>query len=142
MSWDVLFFCFFFLILFVVVLLFAPVVCCLFSLSISFVNNKVTQVWNDNSNYRISHFWENCPWVRIKADKSFLFISDLNVGQYMSILIEEVKNDGRVVRLTQNPQALAKAVATIQHGWTLDAILPGLLIRGRVKRVSRDPAGP
>lgn len=71
---------------------------------------------------------------------SFLFISDLNVGQYMSILIEEVKNDGRVVRLTQNPQALAKAFITIQHGWTLDTLLPGLLIRARVKKVSRDPA--
>ncbi|XP_051723103.1 protein RRP5 homolog [Ctenopharyngodon idella] len=68
--------------------------------------------------------------------KSTASKQDLNVGQYMSILIEEVKNDGRVVRLTQNPQALAKAVATIQHGWTLDAILPGLLIRGRVKRVT------
>lgn len=73
---------------------------------------------------------------------SFLFISDLNVGQYMSILIEEVKNDGRVVRLTQNPEVLAKAFTTIQHGWTLDTILPGLLIRARVKKVSRDLAGP
>lgn len=73
---------------------------------------------------------------------SFLFISDLNVGQYVSILIEEVKNDGRVVRLCQNPQVLAKACATAQHGWTLDTLLPGLLIRACVKRVSRVPADP
>ncbi|XP_048052287.1 protein RRP5 homolog [Megalobrama amblycephala] len=68
--------------------------------------------------------------------KSTASKQDLNVGQYMSILIEEVKNDGRVVRLTQNPQALAKAFITIQHGWTLDTLLPGLLIRARIKKVT------
>lgn len=73
---------------------------------------------------------------------SFLFISDLNVGQYVSILIEEVKNDGRVVRLCQNPQVLAKACATAQHGWTLDTLLPGLLVRACVKKVSRLPTDP
>lgn len=73
---------------------------------------------------------------------SFLFISDLNVGQYVSVLIEEVKNDGRVVRLCQNPQVLAKACATAQHGWTLDTLLPGLLIRACVKRVRRVTADP
>lgn len=68
--------------------------------------------------------------------KSTASKQDLNVGQYVSIQIEEVKNDGRVVRLSQNPQVLAKACATAQHGWTLDTLLPGLLIRARVKRVT------
>lgn len=68
---------------------------------------------------------------------SFLFISDLNVGQYMTVLIEEVKNDGRVVRLSQDPQALGKACAETQQGWTLDTLLPGLLIQARIKRVSQ-----
>lgn len=68
--------------------------------------------------------------------KSIASKQDLNVGQYVSILIEEVKNDGRVVRLCQNPQVLAKACATAQHGWTLDTLLPGLLIRACVKRVT------
>ncbi|XP_016326215.1 protein RRP5 homolog [Sinocyclocheilus anshuiensis] len=61
---------------------------------------------------------------------------DLNVGQYMTILIEEVKNDGRVVRLSQDPQALGKACAETQQGWTLDTLLPGLLIRAHIKRVT------
>lgn len=81
-----------------------------------------------------------CPLIWIKSGimiVSFLFISDLNVGQYMMILIEEVKNDGRVVRLSQDPQALGKACAETQQGWTLDTLLPGLLIRARIKRVSQ-----
>ncbi|XP_073698661.1 protein RRP5 homolog [Garra rufa] len=61
---------------------------------------------------------------------------DLNVGQYVTVLIEEVKNDGRVVRLTQDPQALGKACAEIQQGWTLDTLVPGLLIRARIKRIT------
>ncbi|RXN09143.1 RRP5-like protein [Labeo rohita] len=61
---------------------------------------------------------------------------DLNVGQYVTVLIEEVKNDGRVVRLSQDPQALGKAFAETQQGWTLDTLLPGLLIRARIKRVT------
>ncbi|KAK7165863.1 hypothetical protein R3I93_005826 [Phoxinus phoxinus] len=68
--------------------------------------------------------------------KSIASKQDLNVGQYVLILIEEVKNDGRVVRLCQNPQVLAKACATAPHGWTLDTLLPGLLIRACVKRVT------
>ncbi|XP_077102303.1 protein RRP5 homolog [Siphateles boraxobius] len=68
--------------------------------------------------------------------KSIASKQDLNVGQYVSVLIEEVKNDGRVVRLCQNPQVLAKACATAQHGWTLDTLLPGLLIRACVNRVT------
>ncbi|XP_052401989.1 protein RRP5 homolog isoform X1 [Carassius gibelio] len=61
---------------------------------------------------------------------------DLNVGQYMTVLIEEVKNDGRVVRLSQDPQALGKACAETQQGWTLDTLLPGLLIQARIKKVT------
>lgn len=61
---------------------------------------------------------------------------DLKVGQYVLSLIEEVKNEGRVVRLSLNPQAVNKAVAGTQHGWTLDSLLPGLLIRVHIKRVT------
>lgn len=61
---------------------------------------------------------------------------DLNVGQYVLVLIEEVKDSGRVVRLSQNPQALMKACAETEQGWTLDNLLPGLLIHARVKRVT------
>ncbi|KAI7811133.1 protein RRP5 homolog [Triplophysa rosa] len=61
---------------------------------------------------------------------------DLKVGQYVLSLIEEVKNEGRVVRLSLNPQAVNKAVAGTQQGWTLDSLLPGLLIRVHIKRVT------
>lgn len=68
---------------------------------------------------------------------SILFTSDLKVGQYVLSLIEEVKNEGRVVRLSLNPQAVNKAVAGTQQGWTLDSLLPGLLIRVHIKRVRK-----
>ncbi|KAL1281885.1 hypothetical protein QQF64_000688, partial [Cirrhinus molitorella] len=61
---------------------------------------------------------------------------DLTVGQYVTVLIEEVKNDGRVVRLSQDPQALGKACAETCQGWTLDTLLPGLLIRACIKKVT------
>lgn len=61
---------------------------------------------------------------------------DLYVGQYVLVLIEDVKDSGRVVRLSQNPQALVKACAETKQGWTLDNLLPGLLIHGCVKRVT------
>ncbi|XP_056628224.1 protein RRP5 homolog [Triplophysa dalaica] len=61
---------------------------------------------------------------------------DLKVGQYVLSLIEEVKNEGRVVRLSLNPQAVNKSVAGTQQGWTLDSLLPGLLIRVQIKRVT------
>ncbi|XP_051982643.1 protein RRP5 homolog [Xyrauchen texanus] len=61
---------------------------------------------------------------------------DLKVGQYVLTLIEEVKNDGHVVRLSMNPQALSKAYVETEHGWTLDTLLPGLLVRARIKRVT------
>ncbi|XP_051559208.1 protein RRP5 homolog [Myxocyprinus asiaticus] len=61
---------------------------------------------------------------------------DLKEGQYVLTLIEEVKNDGRVVRLSMNPQALSKAYVGTQHGWTLDTLLPGLLVQACIKRVT------
>ncbi|XP_065151454.2 protein RRP5 homolog [Paramisgurnus dabryanus] len=61
---------------------------------------------------------------------------DLKVGQYVLSLLEEVKNEGRVVRLSLDPKALGKAIAGTQHGWTLDSLLPGLLIRVRIKKVT------
>lgn len=73
--------------------------------------------------------------VYITLMLSVLFISDLKVGQYVLSLIEEVKNEGRVVRLSLNPQAVNKSVAGTQQGWTLDSLLPGLLIRVHIKRV-------
>uniref|UniRef100_A0A4W5L588 Protein RRP5 homolog n=1 Tax=Hucho hucho TaxID=62062 RepID=A0A4W5L588_9TELE len=60
----------------------------------------------------------------------------LKVGQYVTSLLEEVKNDGRVVRLSISPTAVAQAVADTEHGWTLTNLLPGLLVKAQIKKVT------
>uniref|UniRef100_A0A8C7HW95 Protein RRP5 homolog n=1 Tax=Oncorhynchus kisutch TaxID=8019 RepID=A0A8C7HW95_ONCKI len=69
----------------------------------------------------------------IKGTKAFLpktlTSSQLKVGQYVTSLLEEVKNDERVVRLSISPTAVAQAVADTAHGWTLTNLLPGLLVK-------------
>ncbi|TRY56198.1 hypothetical protein DNTS_002546 [Danionella cerebrum] len=61
---------------------------------------------------------------------------DLHVGQYVETLIEEVKDNGRVVRLSNNSQELGKTCARFKDGWTLDNLLPGLLVKASVKKVT------
>uniref|UniRef100_A0A8C7J755 Protein RRP5 homolog n=1 Tax=Oncorhynchus kisutch TaxID=8019 RepID=A0A8C7J755_ONCKI len=65
----------------------------------------------------------------IKGTKAFLPKQALKVGQYVTSLLEEVKNDERVVRLSISPTAVAQAVADTAHGWTLTNLLPGLLVK-------------
>ncbi|XP_045547123.1 protein RRP5 homolog [Salmo salar] len=61
---------------------------------------------------------------------------ELKVGQYVTSLLEEVKNDGRVVRLSISPTAVAQAVADTEHGWTLTNLLPGLVVKAQIKKVT------
>ncbi|CDQ85272.1 unnamed protein product [Oncorhynchus mykiss] len=61
---------------------------------------------------------------------------ELKVGQYVTSLLEEVKNDGCVVRLSISPTAVAQAVADTAHGWTLTNLLPGLLVKAQIKKVT------
>uniref|UniRef100_A0A4W5NMU7 Protein RRP5 homolog n=1 Tax=Hucho hucho TaxID=62062 RepID=A0A4W5NMU7_9TELE len=79
----------------------------------------------------------------IKGTKAFLpkqaakdKTNKLKVGQYVTSLLEEVKNDGRVVRLSISPTAVAQAVADTEHGWTLTNLLPGLLVKAQIKKVT------
>ncbi|XP_069045275.1 protein RRP5 homolog isoform X2 [Lepisosteus oculatus] len=60
----------------------------------------------------------------------------LMVGQYLNCLLEEVKNEGRIVRLSVGPSEIAKAVADTQQGWTLNSLLPGLIVKAKVKKVT------
>uniref|UniRef100_A0AAY4EZL8 Protein RRP5 homolog n=1 Tax=Denticeps clupeoides TaxID=299321 RepID=A0AAY4EZL8_9TELE len=53
----------------------------------------------------------------------------LMVGQYVTCLLDEVKSNGRVVRLSQDPAAVSQAFAVTQQGWTLSNLLPGLLVK-------------
>uniref|UniRef100_A0A8C7J5R3 Protein RRP5 homolog n=1 Tax=Oncorhynchus kisutch TaxID=8019 RepID=A0A8C7J5R3_ONCKI len=72
----------------------------------------------------------------IKGTKAFLPKQALKVGQYVTSLLEEVKNDERVVRLSISPTAVAQAVADTAHGWTLTNLLPGLLVKAQIKKVT------
>ncbi|XP_014822913.1 PREDICTED: protein RRP5 homolog [Poecilia mexicana] len=58
---------------------------------------------------------------------------ELKVGQYVTSRVEEVKNDGRVVRLS----AAARASANAKQGWTLTNLLPGLTVKATIKKVTK-----
>ncbi|KAL7852604.1 hypothetical protein SRHO_G00183890 [Serrasalmus rhombeus] len=61
---------------------------------------------------------------------------DLKVGQYVTSLVTEVKNEGRVARLSRNHAAVSQACAETQHGWTLGNLAPGLLVKACIKKVT------
>lgn len=71
---------------------------------------------------------------------SMFFCPELRLGQYLTCLVERVKNDGRVVSLSVNPAAVAQACAEPRQGWSLSNLLPGLLVKSTVKKVK--PFGP
>uniref|UniRef100_A0A1A7XIX3 Protein RRP5 homolog n=1 Tax=Iconisemion striatum TaxID=60296 RepID=A0A1A7XIX3_9TELE len=59
------------------------------------------------------------------------------VGQYVTALVEEVKNDGRVVRLSSDPSVMAQACADTEQDWNLTNLLPGLLVKASIKKVTK-----
>lgn len=72
------------------------------------------------------------------ATKSKRHKSDeLKVGQYVVCRVEEVKNAGRVVRLSTGPFSVAQVCADAQQGWNLTNLLPGLVIKATVKKVTK-----
>ncbi|KPP72797.1 protein RRP5-like, partial [Scleropages formosus] len=64
--------------------------------------------------------------------------AELKVGQYVTCLLEEVKNNGRIVRVSMNPATVAQTFATAEHGWTLSSLLPGLLVNAEIKKVTKN----
>lgn len=60
--------------------------------------------------------------------------SDLKVGQYVTAVVDQVKNEGRVVRFSVSPPS-SQDCAEAAHGWNLTNILPGLLVKATVKKV-------
>ncbi|XP_029990417.1 protein RRP5 homolog isoform X2 [Sphaeramia orbicularis] len=62
---------------------------------------------------------------------------ELKVGQYVISYVEEVKNNGRVVRLSIGAQTIAQALAESKQGWTLSNLLPGLLMKATIKKVTK-----
>ncbi|KAM4583938.1 protein RRP5 homolog [Odontesthes bonariensis] len=75
------------------------------------------------------------PKAVITARQSKL--EELKVGQYVTSLINEVKNSGRVVYLSVNPSTIAQACAETKHGWNLTNLLPGLLVKATIKKVTK-----
>ncbi|KAM9362984.1 protein RRP5 homolog [Symphorus nematophorus] len=59
---------------------------------------------------------------------------ELKVGQYVTSQVEEVKNEGRVVRLSVSPP---QACADSEQGWNLTNLLPGLLVKATIKKVTK-----
>ncbi|KAJ8001870.1 hypothetical protein DPEC_G00173890 [Dallia pectoralis] len=63
-------------------------------------------------------------------------LKELRVGLYVTCRLDEVKNDGRVVRLSCGHSAVAHGVANADHGWTLTNLLPGLLVKAQIRKVT------
>ncbi|XP_045147375.1 protein RRP5 homolog isoform X1 [Echinops telfairi] len=60
----------------------------------------------------------------------------LKVGQYLNCVVEEVKGDGGVVRLSIGHLDVSTAIATEEQSWTLHNLLPGLVVKGQVQKVT------
>uniref|UniRef100_A0A3P9LQM6 Protein RRP5 homolog n=1 Tax=Oryzias latipes TaxID=8090 RepID=A0A3P9LQM6_ORYLA len=75
------------------------------------------------------------PEEAMKTEQNQL--RELRLGQYLTCLVERVKNDGRVVSLSVNPAAVAQACAEPRQGWSLSNLLPGLLVKSTVKKVTK-----
>ncbi|XP_028827320.1 protein RRP5 homolog [Denticeps clupeoides] len=73
---------------------------------------------------------------KMGPDEPKRFKQELMVGQYVTCLLDEVKSNGRVVRLSQDPAAVSQAFAVTQQGWTLSNLLPGLLVKAEIKQVT------
>ncbi|XP_029466152.1 protein RRP5 homolog [Rhinatrema bivittatum] len=60
---------------------------------------------------------------------------DLKVGQYLNCLIEKVKDNGRIIQLSISRSDVAASVATEDQNWTLNNLLPGLVVKAQVQKV-------
>uniref|UniRef100_A0A665SYB3 Protein RRP5 homolog n=1 Tax=Echeneis naucrates TaxID=173247 RepID=A0A665SYB3_ECHNA len=82
--------------------------------------------------------------IGISGSKAFLpkkAIKDkhnnLEVGQYVTTQVSEVKNEGRVVQLFINPTTFSEACVQATQGWNLTNLLPGLLVNCTIKKVTK-----
>ncbi|XP_056228146.1 protein RRP5 homolog isoform X2 [Seriola aureovittata] len=62
---------------------------------------------------------------------------ELKVGQYVTSHVDEVKNEGRVIQLSVNPLTISQACAESTQGWNLTNLLPGLLLKSTIKKVTK-----
>ncbi|KAG8523597.1 Protein RRP5 [Galemys pyrenaicus] len=60
----------------------------------------------------------------------------LKVGQYLNCIIKEVKGSGGVVSLSIGQSDVSAAIATEDQNWTLNNLLPGLVVKSQVQEVT------
>lgn len=60
----------------------------------------------------------------------------LKVGQYLNCIIEEVKGNGGVVSMSIDHSEVSTAIATEEQNWTLNNLLPGLVVKAQVQKVT------
>lgn len=60
----------------------------------------------------------------------------MKIGQNLNCLVVEVKNEGRVVCLSIDRSEVAASIATERQNWALSNLLPGLVVKARVQKVS------
>nr|XP_008104790.1 PREDICTED: protein RRP5 homolog isoform X2 [Anolis carolinensis] len=65
--------------------------------------------------------------------------AELKIGQYLNCLIEDVKNNGRIIRISISQAEIAAAIATEEQNWSLSNLLPGLVVKAQVREVT--PSG-
>ncbi|XP_054839484.1 protein RRP5 homolog [Eublepharis macularius] len=76
---------------------------------------------------------------REKAQSYFLAKEkgdELKIGQYLNCLIDEVKNSGRIIRISISQLEVAAAIATEVQDWTLRNLLPGLVVKALIQEVT------
>ncbi|XP_060027377.1 protein RRP5 homolog [Erinaceus europaeus] len=62
--------------------------------------------------------------------------ANLEVGQYLYCIIEEVKGGGGVVSLSISHSSVSAAITTEEQSWTLNNLLPGLVVKAQVQEVT------
>ncbi|TNN71202.1 Protein RRP5 [Liparis tanakae] len=60
---------------------------------------------------------------------------ELKVGQYLISKVDDVKNEGRLARLSVSTPA--QACAEPEQGWNLTNLMPGLLVKATIKKVTK-----
>ncbi|XP_051002694.1 protein RRP5 homolog [Acomys russatus] len=60
----------------------------------------------------------------------------LKVGQYLTCVVKEVKSNGGVVGLSIEQSEISSAIATEEQSWNLNTLLPGLLVKAQVQKVT------
>ncbi|NP_001122095.1 programmed cell death 11 L homeolog [Xenopus laevis] len=77
----------------------------------------------------------------LPRQKAQLFLSQagqgslLRVGEYLNCVVEEVKNEGKIVRLSIIQNDVASALATVEQNWNLNNLLPGLVFKAQIEKV-------